>query len=119
MKLRNRLFKLYLPGFLFFLLIAAFGFLGKSNTVLELTTDTAPGNQPAQVSEATKQSIIENYGKLPIHFEANQGQFDERVKFVTRGHGYTMFLTDNEVVLLLRSVKDKEHSVQEPTSSDT
>jgi beta-propeller repeat-containing protein len=39
------------------------------------------------------------YGNLPLHFEANHGQTDSRVKFLARGHGYTLFLTASEAVL--------------------
>ena len=36
---------------------------------------------------------------LPLSFEANQGQTDARVKFLSRGPGYTLFLTGDEVAL--------------------
>ena len=38
---------------------------------------------------------------IPLSFEANQGQSDGRVKFLARGHGYTLFLTPSETVLSL------------------
>ncbi len=41
-------------------------------------------------------------GKLPLAFEANQGQVDEPVRFLARGPGYTVFLTQTETVLSLR-----------------
>ena len=41
------------------------------------------------------------YGKLPLSFEANRGQSDSRVKFLSRGSGYSLFLTSNEAVLVL------------------
>jgi hypothetical protein len=44
----------------------------------------------------------ENYGKLPLGFEANQGQTDSRVKFLSRGRGYSLFLTGDEAVLTLK-----------------
>ncbi len=37
----------------------------------------------------------------PLAFEANEGQTDERVKFVARSNGYTVFLTQNNAVLSL------------------
>src|SRR5437879_2997285 len=40
---------------------------------------------------------------LPLSFEPNQGQTDSRVKFLSRGSGYTLFLTGDEAVLSLRS----------------
>jgi hypothetical protein len=44
---------------------------------------------------------VASYGKLPLSFEANQGQTDARVRFMARGRGYTIFLTDDEAVLTL------------------
>ena len=38
---------------------------------------------------------------LPMSFEANQGQFDDAVKFRSRGAGYSVVLGSNEAVLLL------------------
>ena len=41
------------------------------------------------------------YGKLPLIFEANQGQSDAAVRFLSRGEGYSLFLTDAGAVLSL------------------
>src|ERR1700688_4111702 len=43
-----------------------------------------------------------SYGKLPLSFERNQGQIDGQVKFLSRGSGYTLYLTAKEAVLALR-----------------
>jgi uncharacterized repeat protein (TIGR01451 family) len=43
----------------------------------------------------------ESYGKLSLGFEPNQGQADTRVKYLSRGKGYGLFLTANEAILLL------------------
>ena len=51
---------------------------------------------------ASEPQVVENYGKLPLSFEANQGQTDSRVDFLSRGSGYTLFLTPTEAVLALR-----------------
>ena len=51
---------------------------------------------------ATKTRLTEGYGKLPLHFEANQGQVHETVRFLSRGKGYGLFLTSTEAVLTLR-----------------
>jgi hypothetical protein len=51
---------------------------------------------------ATKPKVVDAYGKLPLSFEANQGQSDAQVKFLSRGSGYTLFLTSSEAVLLLQ-----------------
>lgn len=42
------------------------------------------------------------FTKLPLSFEVNQGQTDTRVKFLSRGSGYNLFLTSTEAVLVLR-----------------
>src|SRR5438552_455501 len=47
-------------------------------------------------------ACMETYGKLPLSFEANDGQADPQVKFLSRGRGYTLFLTSTETVLVLR-----------------
>lgn len=40
--------------------------------------------------------------RLPLSFEANQGQTDGRVRYLARGEGYSLFLTSTEAVLALR-----------------
>ncbi|MEK6302582.1 MAG: hypothetical protein AABO41_17865 [Acidobacteriota bacterium] len=45
--------------------------------------------------------LAETHGNLPMSFEANEGQFDSRVKFASRGRGYALFLTANEAVIAL------------------
>ncbi len=44
--------------------------------------------------------VNQPYGKLPLSFEANRGQTDARVQFLSRGRGYTLFLTATEVTLV-------------------
>jgi len=58
--------------------------------------------------------LIEGYGRIPLSFEANDGQTDARVKFLSRGRGYTMFLTGNEAVLELQSGQSSVASRQLP-----
>src|SRR2546430_17532629 len=59
--------------------------------------------KPAGSAEATQARLAESYGKIPLSFEANQDQTDPRVKFISRGSRYTLFLTSDEAVLSLRS----------------
>ena len=42
---------------------------------------------PAKPSNVTKARQDAGYGKLPLHFEANRGQTDARVRFLSRGPG--------------------------------
>lgn len=53
----------------------------------------------ASLSTADKADMAESYGDLPLHFEPNQGQTDRAVKFLARGDGYTLFLTNSEAVM--------------------
>jgi Calx-beta domain/Carboxypeptidase regulatory-like domain/Beta-propeller repeat len=55
----------------------------------------------ADANPATSRRAIEAYGKLPLSFEVNTGQTDARVKFLSRGAGYNLFLTSTEAVLSL------------------
>ena len=48
------------------------------------------------------------YGKLPLSFEANRGQTDPQVKFLSHGPGYALFLTANEAVLSLQKSAQRE-----------
>ncbi|MGA2077678.1 MAG: SBBP repeat-containing protein [Terriglobia bacterium] len=58
------------------------------------------GGMPA-VSQI-RPRLNSNYAKLPLSFEANQGQANARVKFLSRGRGLTLFLAGNEAVLELQ-----------------
>lgn len=51
---------------------------------------------------AASEILHEAYGQLPLTFEANQGQTDARVQYLSRGPGYTLFLTATEAVLALQ-----------------
>ena len=42
-----------------------------------------------------------SYSNLPLRFEANQGQTNNQVRFLSRGPGYALFLTPTETVLSL------------------
>ena len=59
----------------------------------------------------TKVGLEKGFGRLPLSFEVNQGQTDAEVKFLSRGKGYTLFLTPNEAVLSLKRGQDRSGSV--------
>ncbi|AXC16050.1 Cell surface protein (plasmid) [Acidisarcina polymorpha] len=73
----------------------------------ELNPSVAAANQNLAPSKlvspmkAVSPAITAAYGKLPLSFEANQGQSDPQVKFLSRGQGYSLFLTDTSAVLSL------------------
>jgi hypothetical protein len=59
----------------------------------------------APASTAASKRVAAQYGKISLSFEANQGQTDPHVQFLSRGSGYSLFLTPNEVVLNLERQK--------------
>ncbi len=59
---------------------------------------------PTNTSES-QVGLSKAYGKLPMHFEANQGQAADKVEFLSRGPGYSLFLTKDEAVLSLRKTE--------------
>jgi hypothetical protein len=48
--------------------------------------------------------------KVPLGFEANRGQTDRRVRFLSRGRGYALFLTGSEAVLSLKAADQPKKS---------
>src|SRR5262245_66447638 len=78
-------------------LLGAFYFFKPFHAVSESTSKTA---KPEAVSKAEVEAA---YGKLPLSFEANRGQTAGQVKFLSRGHGYGLYLTATETVLKLRN----------------
>jgi hypothetical protein len=56
--------------------------------------------------------VPDQYGKLPLSFEANNGQTDGRVKFLSRSSGYSLFLTGDEAVLTLSGGKANPHKAK-------
>jgi len=60
--------------------------------------------------------VAASYGKLPLSFEVNGGQTDPQVRFLSRGRGYTLFLTGDEAVLTIQ--KPSAVSYQQTESRD-
>src|SRR6185295_5219064 len=90
-------------------------------------TPASPPNVAVSDTPKTKPALQsrlrESYGKLPLSFEANQGQMDSEVKFLSRGNGYSLFLTSTEAVLLLpmrrQGDKESERNLIRTTPSQT
>src|SRR5262245_19815868 len=47
-----------------------------------------------------------SYTTLPLTFEANRGQADASVRFLSRDAGYALFLMSDEAILALRGGAD-------------
>jgi hypothetical protein len=88
----------------------------KTGSVALAASDSNP--PLSQPDDATKNAILGEYGKLALSFEANQGQADRRVKFLSRGQGYTLFLTDDSAVLKLQG-ETKSTSLKDQDAPET
>ncbi len=73
-------------------------FLLLANSVF-LNSQALSQSEP-KVAQAATGGV--HYGSLPLMFEANQGQTDAQVKFLSRGKGYTALLTSDGMILSLR-----------------
>src|SRR6266404_3675103 len=73
-----------------------------------LVPKSAVANGLSQPDPAMQAKVAESYGKLPLSFEANHGQTDGRVKFLSRTGGYTLFLTRDEAVLAFSGKRAKD-----------
>ena len=70
------------------------------STFVSSSSQTLMNNKESNPS--IQASVAENYGMLPLSFEVNKGQVSNDVKFLSRGKGYTLYLTSDEVVLDFR-----------------
>jgi hypothetical protein len=101
--------------------VAAFGLISVQG--IEVSGASAAENSPAvapataspdsqvrtgEVNPATRASVEESYGKLPLSFEVNNGQVNDAVKFLSRGNGYNLFLTSTDAVLTLTRPSSKK-----------
>ncbi|MEO8433995.1 MAG: PQQ-dependent sugar dehydrogenase [Pyrinomonadaceae bacterium] len=72
----------------------------KSNVAGSLPEDkSARREASAALTSEAKVRLDQLTSRLPLSFEANQGQADQRVKFLCRTGGYSLFLTSAEAVI--------------------
>ena len=64
---------------------------------------TRPGVEALEVRRLLSggADLAQDYGQLPLSFEANRGQTDPQVKFLARGGPHSLFLTPTEAVFVL------------------
>jgi hypothetical protein len=103
--------------------VVVFLLLAMAASGLAVQAQTSPAtlaNQPATAvhTSASETKLADVFGKLPLSFEANRGQADRQVKFLSRGSGYTLFLASNEAVLALRKGNsEQKHAPAVPANS--
>jgi hypothetical protein len=77
--------------------------LALAGLVVALVLQSHDRNLPGSKDEhpSPNQRTLGNVAdlKLPLSFEANRGQTDSQVKFLSRGNGYNLFLTETEAVI--------------------
>lgn len=99
--LNRKLLRGGLAGILFglamVLAFAGFVSFSQNQQISEMSVSPSPKQQQPDAVGAEN-----DFGKLPLAFEANQGQFDEQIKFLSRGQGYALLLTETETILSLQ-----------------
>jgi hypothetical protein len=91
----------------FALAIASAGLLQVSMTASLFSSPVPPTPivmPAAETRDRIRQAELrEVYGTRPLAFEQNRGQADEKVRFLSRGDGYTLLLTATDAVLAART----------------
>ncbi len=74
-----------------------------------------------KISSTVHPSLLEDYGRSSLAFEVNQGQTDSSVKFLSRGVGYSLFLTTGEAVVVLRrpTADTRSRTAESPNPDST
>src|SRR5208282_3820944 len=66
-----------------FLALVGFGLVPRT----QASENILPNHQVSATPTKIQPKLVASYGKLPLSFEANQGQTDARVRFLARGGG--------------------------------
>ena len=95
-------------------------FIGVILVAAHKNEENVPANnvETTQPDPAVKGRIAENFGKLPLSFEINKGQMDERVKFMSHGPGYDLFLTATDAVLKVQKPRPAQVDKSKDTAAD-
>ena len=88
------------------------------NAARVFADSSSPSASLAKPDRTTQARWSETYGKLSRSFEANQGQFDSRVKFVSRGAGQTLYLTATPAVFFVHSGREPSRNQESALSHD-
>ena len=72
------------------------------------TSDLAAADPDDEVDEPTRKRVKQTLINLPLRFEENTARYDEQVKYLAHGPGYTLFLTPTETVLSVRTIESSE-----------
>jgi hypothetical protein len=85
--------------------------LAFSQALLGQSTDAA--SVTATAPKPASPTLAAEYGRIPLSFEANQGQSDPQVRFLSHGDGYSLFFTDSSAVLMLSKAVTEPGKVEQ------
>ncbi len=74
---------------------------GLFSLAVMMTADAGAQAPASRVAPSAINRASNQYGQLPLSFEANRGQMDPHVKFLSRGSTYSVFLTSGGMTLAL------------------
>jgi hypothetical protein len=92
------------PGCIVALLLITSGVITRS--------DPAPFGRVVGPERPTVLNASQSYGRLPLSFEANQGQSEHPSSFLSRGTDYTLFLSGSDALLELRNAQSRSSVVR-------
>ncbi|MBD0369957.1 MAG: SBBP repeat-containing protein, partial [Pyrinomonadaceae bacterium] len=90
---------------------------GRRNQYAQETSAISPNAGELKTNQALQGQLADSYLKLPLSFEENKGQTDSRVKFLSRGDGYALFLTSDGATLSLRKPQTGKPKASGPSDS--
>lgn len=93
----------YLQRCIIILAIGLFPFTGLPfiHPITTGSTSTQSDVPRSSSTPAGPKKLSDDYARIPMSFERNLGQADATVKYLSRGRGYQVFLTEDDVVLRL------------------
>jgi hypothetical protein len=105
--------------------------LSQAQTTAQQREDSAVALSASKAESAPDRAVVlNNYGKLPLSFEANQGQADPRVKFLSYSGQMTLLLTPDEALIAFAgstpkpnhsakglSQPEQAHQIEKPETS--
>src|SRR5438093_28989 len=83
-------------------------------------TSAEPSQAPGPASksdDAVRVRVIGAFGQLPLSFEANRGQTDSQVRFLSRGPQHTLLLAPTEAVLVFITREHPEGGERQGTKA--
>jgi hypothetical protein len=95
----------------FKLIVAVFVVAAAGLSVLNLRKpiESSPSKPTLSIpSPEDQKTIADNFGRIPLHFERNQGQADSSVGFISRNGGRALLLGKSEARLVLPNFSETE-----------